>query len=134
MASRRDDEGRRWARRSRSHRSTPNIRLAEFLQFYRSGRRWCQHENPPQSRFCFECGAHLASTCSSCGAELPAGVKFGNQCGQAAAGQAPAKPSLVSPETYTPNHLADRDPEEARKLLDPVLELMMDAVHTTRAP
>jgi class 3 adenylate cyclase len=25
--------------------------------------------------------------------------------------------------------LADRDPEEARKLLDPVLELMMDAVH-----
>ena len=25
--------------------------------------------------------------------------------------------------------LADRDPEEARKLLDPVLELMMEAVH-----
>jgi class 3 adenylate cyclase len=25
--------------------------------------------------------------------------------------------------------LADRDPEEARKILDPVLELMMDAVH-----
>ena len=24
----------------------------------------CQHENPPQSRFCFECGAHLAPTCS----------------------------------------------------------------------
>ena len=31
--------------------------------------------------------------------------------------------------------LADRDPEEARKLLDPVLERMMEAVHhTTRAP
>jgi len=29
----------------------------------------CQHENPPQSRFCFECGARLAPTCSSCGAE-----------------------------------------------------------------
>src|SRR5262249_1071039 len=25
--------------------------------------------------------------------------------------------------------IADRDPEEARKILDPVLELMMDAVH-----
>ena len=25
--------------------------------------------------------------------------------------------------------LADRDPEEARKMLDPVLELMMEAVH-----
>ena len=25
--------------------------------------------------------------------------------------------------------LADRDPEEARKILDPILELMMEAVH-----
>src|SRR5213594_2630532 len=121
----------------------------------------CEHENPPESRFCFACGARLAQTCSSCGAELPAGVKFCNQCGQAAAGPAPAKPRLVSPETYTPKHLAekiltskaalegerkqvtvlfadlkgsmellaDRDPEEARKLLDPVLEHMMEAVH-----
>ena len=121
----------------------------------------CEHDNPPQSRFCFECGARLAPTCSSCDAELPAGVKFCNQCGQAAAGQAPATPRLVSPESYTPKHLAekiltskaalegerkqvtvlfadlkgsmellaDRDPEEARKILDPVLTLMMDAVH-----
>ena len=29
--------------------------------------------------------------------------------------------------------LADRDPEEARALLDPVLERMMEAVHGTRA-
>jgi len=28
--------------------------------------------------------------------------------------------------------LAERDPEEARKLLDPVLEHMMEAVHATR--
>jgi hypothetical protein len=28
--------------------------------------------------------------------------------------------------------LADRDPEEARKILDPVLTLMMDAVHPLR--
>ncbi|MBI1728575.1 MAG: zinc-ribbon domain-containing protein [Candidatus Rokubacteria bacterium] len=51
----------------------------------------CQHENPPQSRFCFECGARLAPTCSSCGAELPAGVQFCNQCGQATAGHAPGR-------------------------------------------
>jgi len=70
-------------------------------------------------------------------------------------------PKFISPETYTPKHLAerivssktalegerkqvtvlfadlkgsmellaDRDPEEARKLLDPVIELMMEAVH-----
>ena len=30
--------------------------------------------------------------------------------------------------------LADHDPEEARKLLDPVLEHMMEAVHGTREP
>jgi class 3 adenylate cyclase len=30
--------------------------------------------------------------------------------------------------------LADRDPEEARQLLDPVLERMMQAVHAMRAP
>jgi class 3 adenylate cyclase len=68
---------------------------------------------------------------------------------------------FISPETYTPKHLAekiitsksvlegerkqvtvlfadmkgsmellaDRDPEEARKLLDPVIEHMMEAVH-----
>ena len=121
----------------------------------------CQHENPPQSRFCFECGVRLTPTCSGCGAELPAGVKFCNQCGQTTAGQAPAKPPLASPDAYTPKHLAekiltskaalegerkqvtvlfadlkgsmellaDRDPEEARKILDPVLTLMMDAVH-----
>jgi class 3 adenylate cyclase/tetratricopeptide (TPR) repeat protein len=72
-----------------------------------------------------------------------------------------AQPSIGAPDTYTPEHLAqkilnskaalegerkqvtvlfadlkgsmellaDRDPEEARKLLDPVLEHMMEAVH-----
>jgi len=30
--------------------------------------------------------------------------------------------------------LADRDPEEARKLLDPVLEHMMEAVHRYEGP
>jgi class 3 adenylate cyclase len=73
----------------------------------------------------------------------------------------PPAASFISPESYTPKHLAekiltsksalegerkqvtvlfadlkgsmellaDRDPEEARKLLDPVLEVMMEAVH-----
>src|SRR5712691_10748069 len=123
----------------------------------------CQHENPPQSRFCFECGARLAPTCSSCGAELPAGVKFCNQCGQAVGAATSPTAARVGapPESYTPKHLAekiltskaalegerkqvtvlfadlkgsmellaDRHPEEARKLLDPVLERMMETVH-----
>jgi len=115
----------------------------------------CRHDNPPQAKFCLECGAVLASRCAGCGAELATAAKFCGQCGKpaAAAGETPA------PRTYTPRHLADRilaagvegerkqvtvlfadlkgsmelladrDPEEARKLLDPVLDRMMEAVH-----
>jgi len=117
----------------------------------------CQHENPPQAKFCLECGDRLALTCGRCRAELPGSAKFCLACG-AAVGPGPQP---RSPQSYTPKHLAeriltgrstlegerkqvtvlfadlkdsmeliaDRDPEEARKLLDPVLELMMAAVH-----
>ncbi|MGH2385824.1 MAG: double zinc ribbon domain-containing protein, partial [Candidatus Limnocylindria bacterium] len=27
----------------------------------------CQHENPPQAKFCLECGARFASACAQCG-------------------------------------------------------------------
>src|SRR6266545_5025775 len=95
----------------------------------------CQQENPPQAKFCLECATPVSAPGSP--------------------------PRLVSPEAYTPKHLAeriinskaalegerkqvtvlfadlkgsmellaDRDPEEARKILDPVLEHMMEAVH-----
>jgi class 3 adenylate cyclase/tetratricopeptide (TPR) repeat protein len=121
----------------------------------------CQHENPPQAKFCLECGARVALTCTRCRSELPAGAKFCLECGAPLASQATAEPRFTSPESYTPKHLAekiltskvalegerkqvtvlfadlkgsmellaDRDPEEARKLLDPVLERMMEAVH-----
>jgi class 3 adenylate cyclase len=121
----------------------------------------CQHENPPQAKFCLECGARVALTCTKCRSELPAGAKFCLECGEPVASQVPAEPRFTSPDTYTPKHLAekiltskaalegerkqvtvlfadlkgsmellaDRDPEEARKILDPVLERMMEAVH-----
>jgi class 3 adenylate cyclase len=120
----------------------------------------CQHENPPQAKFCLECAAPLALRCANCGTQLPAAAKFCFEC--ATPISAPGSlPRFASPETYTPKHLAekiltsktalegerkqvtvlfadmrgsmellaDRDPEEARKILDPVLELMMEAVH-----
>ncbi len=97
----------------------------------------CQHENPPEAKFCLECGRPTAP---------PPG---------------PGASRFSSPDAYTPKHLADRiltskaslegerkqvtvlfadlkgsmelladrDPEDARKLLDPVLEHMMEAVH-----
>src|SRR3989442_2944320 len=121
----------------------------------------CQHENPPQAKFCLECGARVALTCTKCRSELPAGAKFCLECGEPVASQATAEPRFAKPETYTPPHLAekiltsrsalegerkqvtvlfadlkgsmellaDRDPEDARKILDPVLERMMEAVH-----
>ena len=67
----------------------------------------CQHENPPQSRFCFECGARLALACGNCGTEIPAGVKFCNQCGQPVGIQPAAQVRFPSPESYTPKHLAE---------------------------
>ena len=121
----------------------------------------CQHENPPQAKFCLECGALVAVTCTKCRSALPAGAKFCLECGVPVAPKATAQPRFTSPESYTPKHLAekiltsksalegerkqvtvlfadlkgsmellaDRDPEEARKILDPVLERMMEAVH-----
>src|SRR2546425_1836817 len=121
----------------------------------------CQHENPPQAKFCLECGARVALTCTKCRSELPAGAKFCLECGEPVASQATAEARFTSPEAYTPKHLAekiltsksalegerkqvtalfaalkgsmellaDRDPEEARQLLDPVLERLMAAVH-----
>ncbi|MBI2154928.1 MAG: AAA family ATPase, partial [Candidatus Rokubacteria bacterium] len=121
----------------------------------------CQHENPPQAKFCEECATSLARTCAKCGNQLSATAKFCPECAHAVAGPATVQPRFDSPEAYTPKHLAekiltsksalegerkqvtvlfadlkgsmellaDRDPEEARKLLDPVLEHMMEAVH-----
>jgi len=118
----------------------------------------CQRENPPRAKFCVECATPLLRACASCGTQLPAGAKF---CPECARPVEDAARGTVTPERYTPRHLAerildsraaiegerkqvtvlfadmkgsmellaDRDPEEARRILDPVLERMMDAVH-----
>jgi len=118
----------------------------------------CRQDNPPGAKFCSGCGGRLESICPSCGHPNLPGGRFCNECGQPISA---AGPAAVSPQSYTPHHLAekiltsrhalagerkqvtvlfadikgslellsDRDPEEARKLLDPVLERMMEAVH-----
>ncbi|HEY7204098.1 MAG TPA: adenylate/guanylate cyclase domain-containing protein [Methylomirabilota bacterium] len=119
----------------------------------------CQHDNPPGGKFCGECAAPLAASCPSCGAANPPGHKFCGQCATpllASAPAAPAAPDSYTPQHLaarilgskaalegerkqvtvlfadmkgSTELLADRDPEEARKILDPVLERMMEAVH-----
>src|SRR5262245_44056466 len=67
----------------------------------------CHQTNPDEARFCMKCGAALALTCPSCRAELPAGAAFCIACGRAIVGTSPARRPL-SPEAYTPRHLAER--------------------------
>ena len=98
-------------------------------------------------------------TCAQCGGDLAPGKRFCGSCGAPAAGQSAAhtaSPESYTPKHLAAKILtsksalegerkqvtvlfadlkgsmellADRDPEEARKLLDPVLERMMEAVH-----
>ena len=119
----------------------------------------CQHENPAGMKFCGLCAAPLASTCPSCGAVNPPENKFCGQCAApfrtspttkfatpdsytpkhlaekiltskaALEGERKQVTVLFADLKGSMELLADRDPEEARKLLDPVLQLMMEAVH-----
>jgi class 3 adenylate cyclase len=119
----------------------------------------CQAENDAGARFCEDCGARLEAACPSCGTPVTPGKKFCRSCGAALttapAGRF-ASPESYTPKHLAEKILtskaalegerkqvtvlfadlkgsmellADRDPEEARKILDPVLELMMEAVH-----
>jgi class 3 adenylate cyclase/tetratricopeptide (TPR) repeat protein len=122
----------------------------------------CHAENRHGRRFCGECGLSFSFACPACGFLNEGSEKFCGGCGAPLADPSRApEAKFLSPDLYTPKHLAeriltskaalegerkqvtvlfadlkgsmellaDRDPEEARKLLDPVLERMMEAVH-----
>jgi class 3 adenylate cyclase len=110
-------------------------------------------------KFCGQCATPLAASCASCGASNPPQNRFCGQCAAPLAKVAESRfqsPDTYTPKHLAERILtskaalggerkqvtvlfadvkssmellADRDPEEARKLLDPVLELMMEAVH-----
>jgi hypothetical protein len=116
----------------------------------------CQHDNPAGQKFCGECGARLAAGCPACGAPNPSGQKFCGECGTGLAPTPAPAPQSYTPKHLAEKILtskaalegerkqvtvlfadlkgsmellADRDPVDARKILDPVLERMMEAVH-----
>jgi len=99
----------------------------------------CQHDTAPTAKFCGVCGAPVTSTCRSCGSALSSSAKFCPDCGRAT-GEVLTASSVLDGERKVVTVLfadvkgsmeliADRDPEQARKILDPVLDLMMEAVH-----
>ncbi len=115
----------------------------------------CGTENREGAQFCRECGARLDQRCPACGASVGSGSKFCDACGSilsAAPAAVQARvPSHLAQKILleaaalegerkqvtvffadlrgSMELLADRDPEDARALLDPVLERMIEAVH-----
>jgi len=117
----------------------------------------CGHPNPADAKFCSDCGAALELRCPRCGCGSARESRFCTECGEALRPtSARAAPQSYTPRHLAERILtsrsalegerkhvtvlladlkgsmellADRDPEEARQLLDPVLERMMEAVH-----
>jgi hypothetical protein len=111
----------------------------------------CQVVNPSGTRFCGQCAAPLAAVCPSCGASNPPENKFCGQCAApldkparprfaapesytpkhlaekiltskaALEGERKQVTVLFADLKGSMELLADRDPEDARKLLDPSL-------------
>src|SRR5262249_3151968 len=118
-----------------------------------------QAENKSDDRFCEDCGPGLEAACPSCGPPVTPGKNFCRSCGAPLTTEPASRfaspksytPTHLAEKILTSKSalegerkqvtvlfadlkgsmelLADRDPEEARKLLDPVLERMMEAVH-----
>jgi hypothetical protein len=116
----------------------------------------CEHQNPPQAKFCHECGASLGSHCARCKAEVSPEAKFCAECGSRVSGTVPP-----APEAYTPRHLADKiltsrsalegerkqvtvlfadvrgsmdlaeqvDPEAWHRILDGFFQILADGIH-----
>jgi predicted ATPase/class 3 adenylate cyclase len=96
----------------------------------------CNHSNVPGGRYCSECGRALAGA-------TPPGERFASPraytpdyLAEKILGSRPGPEGerkqvtvLFADVKASTEMLADRDPEEARALLDPVLDRMMEAVH-----
>ena len=96
----------------------------------------CGHSNLPGSRFCNECGKPVAprpvaaATIVSPQSYTPRNLAEKILTSRhALEGERKQVTVLFADIKGSLELLSDRDPEEARKLLDPVLERMMEAVH-----
>src|SRR5262249_37598683 len=95
----------------------------------------CGVSNSPGQKFCGECGASLsqgaaAGKFASPGAYTPQHLAEKILTSKnALEGERKQVTVLFADLKGSMELLADRDPEEARKILDPVLERMMEAVH-----
>jgi class 3 adenylate cyclase/tetratricopeptide (TPR) repeat protein len=97
--------------------------------------RECGARNAPAQKFCGQCGARLGSEASSRQFRSPDAYTPKHLAEKiltsktALEGERKQVTVLFADLKGSMELLADRDPEEARKLLDPVIERMMEAVH-----
>src|SRR5499425_2524801 len=92
----------------------------------------CGQENPHGARFCNASGNRMDSTAPAAQPQAYTPRHLAEKIlssGSALVGERKQVTVLFADLKSSMELLADRDPEEARKLLDSVLELMMDAVH-----
>ena len=118
----------------------------------------CQSDTTPGQKFCGQCGERLIRLCPACGVAVLPRQKFCGDCGAALTPPAAtaAAPEAYTPRHLAERILTsrsalegerkqvtvlfadvlgamdlttDRDPEEARALIDPIIDRLMDAVH-----
>jgi len=96
----------------------------------------CGHPNVSGSRFCNECGNRLDTRSVAAAATMSPDTYTPRYLAEkiltsryALEGERKQVTVLFADVKGSLELLSDRDPEEARKLLDPVLERMMEAVH-----
>ncbi|PWT86080.1 MAG: hypothetical protein C5B58_02005 [Acidobacteria bacterium] len=112
----------------------------------------CGFENPEGMKFCGQCTNPLVLLCAKCRFENPPGFKFCGQCtAPLSASEIKTSPAVQIDKPATDAEgfegerktvtalfadikgstelMRDLDPEEARAIIDPVLQLMMAAVH-----
>jgi class 3 adenylate cyclase len=95
----------------------------------------CGAANAPGQKFCGECGARLSPVAASSTSPRPEAYTPKHLAERiltsraALEGERKQVTVLFANLKGSMELLADRDPEEARRILDPVLELMMEAVH-----
>jgi class 3 adenylate cyclase len=118
--------------------------------------RSCGTFNEAGAHYCDECGTRLDARCPACRTLVRPGRKYCGNCGTAVA-QRTARPQVLQPDQPLPEDLgsrsaaregerkqvtvlfadikgslellAERDPEDARQLIQPILERMICAVH-----
>src|SRR5690349_11224165 len=100
----------------------------------------CGSDNRSGRRFCSGCGALLTASCPGCGFANALDEKFCGGCGADLAVSAlPPAAGLETERKYVTllfadirgslEIIADRDPEEAQAVLDPVLECLVRSVN-----